>query len=464
MKLPDTDDIIAAIATPPGEGAIGVVRVSGAGCIAAVNSLFKGKNLNREAGYTLHFGKIYDNNEVLDEVLVSLFHAPNSYTGQESVEISCHGSGYILKRVLELLMAKGVRMAGPGEFTFRAFLNKKLDLAQAEAVADLIAAESAAQHKLAMQQMRGGFSNKLKILREQLINLTALLELELDFGEEDVEFADRTHLHQLLLDTEHELRTLSDSFSAGNAIKRGIPVVLAGKPNAGKSTLLNALVAENRAIVSNKAGTTRDVIEEFVTLRGLPLRFVDTAGIRQSEDEIEQMGIAKTMEYLGKATLVLYLFDPADTPKDALGAELERLKRPDALIIAIMNKVDCNSALIVSDYQAFLNLLGYQSVQISALTGKGLDELKATIFDTLTAQFHTAQNSEKVSNLRHYQELQAGLAAVLHAIEALNAGLDNVLVAHHLRDTLRSVGNITGEVEVDRDILGAIFSRFCIGK
>ena len=336
----DLDDTICALATAGGVGAIGVIRVSGPQTFPLVNALFKGKNLERVDSHTLHFGKIMQGETVLDEVVAAVYRNPKSYTGEDTIELSCHGSPYILQKILELLVHKGARLAKPGEFTLRAFLNKKLDLSQAEAVADLIAADSAASHQTAMQQMRGGYSQQIQNLREKLINFASLIELELDFAEEDVEFASKSELYNLVSTIHGLLQSLLESFQYGNVLKNGVPTVIAGRPNAGKSTLLNALLKEERAIVSNIAGTTRDTIEEAFVVDGVTFRLIDTAGIRHSNDTIESIGIERTFEAIEKASLVLYLFDASTTTNEQLEAELAQIPAGNRVIIPIGNKVD----------------------------------------------------------------------------------------------------------------------------
>ncbi|RYE18020.1 MAG: tRNA uridine-5-carboxymethylaminomethyl(34) synthesis GTPase MnmE, partial [Sphingobacteriales bacterium] len=340
INTPAYEETIVALATPNGVGAIGVIRLSGTDAIAIANSVFKGKDLTKQATHTIHFGHIVDGEVVLDEVLASLFVAPRSYTRENVVEISCHGSSYILESIIKLLIKRGARSAKPGEFTLRAFLNGQLDLSQAEAVADLIAANSQASQQVALQQLRGGFSSQLQNLREELIKFASLVELELDFSEEDVEFANRDQLKQLVLDTSRVISSLIRSFELGNAIKQGVNTVIAGRPNAGKSTLLNALLNEERAIVSHIPGTTRDTIEEVLNIKGINFRLIDTAGIREATDAIEQIGVARTMEKIAQTALLIYVFDAEQITIEDLNCDLQSLERPGVTILAVANKID----------------------------------------------------------------------------------------------------------------------------
>lgn len=449
---------IVAIATPSGMGAIAVLRLSGKGAIDIVDGVFHGKkSLSQQKGYTVHFGEIIDDDKVIDEVLVTLFRAPKSFTGEDVVEISCHGSTYIQQRLLHLFIEKGVRMAEPGEFTMRGFFNGKMDLSQAEAVADLIHAESEASAKVALQQMRGGFSKELAGLREQLINFASLIELELDFSEEDVAFADRDQLHQLLDNISSVVRSLSESFRLGNVIKNGIPVAIVGAPNAGKSTLLNALLKEERAIVSDIAGTTRDTIEDEIQLGGLTYRFIDTAGIRETEDTIESIGIKKAYEKIEQAHIVLFLFDSRSSMAD-VKRDYEDIKSRCAnkTLVVLANK---------SDVQAVEkpNFIQHSFINLSATTGEGIEDIHRAL--TSAVETNALSNNEVVvTNARHFQNLEQTLEVITRIKDGLNSGISGDFLAQDVREALRYLGNITGAIEIDRDILGTIFGKFCIGK
>lgn len=461
-------ETIVALATPVGIGAIGVIRLSGSDAITIAQSVFS-KNIRDKESHTLHFGKIIsppslishgvegeDRLRMLDEVVLSIFKGPNSYTGENVVEISCHGSHYIQQKIIELLIRQGARTAKAGEFTLRAFLNGKLDLAQAEAVADLISSDSELSHRMAIDQMRGGFSIKIKELRQQLIDFASLIELELDFGEEDVEFADRSHLHQLVSEIYEYINKLKESFVLGNVLKNGIATVIAGKPNAGKSTVLNALLNEDRAIVSSIAGTTRDTIEEAASINGVIFRFIDTAGIRQSGDEIEGMGIEKTFEKLSKADMVIYIFDAQITTPEELKLELENLKVAGKPVIPVANKIDlCNRKTIEENFTEFPNTI--------YISGK-----KAEISELLSVLQYKAtelnQSSQTlVNNSRHYEALHNSGIALNDVMKGLNSELTGDFIAIDIRKALFHLGEITGEITSD-DLLVNIFSRFCIGK
>lgn len=449
---------IVAIATPSGMGAIAVLRLSGKGVIDIVNSVFHGKTpLSQQKGYTVHFGAIKDDDQVVDEVLVTLFRAPKSFTGEDVVEISCHGSTYIQQRLLHLFIEKGVRMAEPGEFTMRGFFNGKMDLSQAEAVADLIHAESEASAKVALQQMRGGFSKELAGLREQLINFASLIELELDFSEEDVAFADRDQLHQLLDNISAVVRSLSESFRLGNVIKNGIPVAIVGAPNAGKSTLLNALLKEERAIVSDIAGTTRDTIEDEIQLGGLTYRFIDTAGIRETEDTIESIGIKKAYEKIDQAHIVLFLFDSRSSTAD-VKRDYDDIKGrcTDKILVVLANKSDVQ-AVEKPDF------IQHSFINLSATTGEGIEDIHRAL--TSAVETNALSNNEVVvTNARHFQNLEQTLEVIIRIKDGLNNGISGDFLAQDVREALRYLGNITGAIEIDRDILGTIFGKFCIGK
>jgi tRNA modification GTPase len=448
----DLDSTICALATAGGVGAIGVIRISGADAINVVNEVFKGKNLLNQPTHTVHFGKIVDGEKVIDEVLATLFVSPKSYTGENTVELSCHGSPFIQQQILQLLVNKGCRMAKPGEFTLRAFLNKKLDLSQAEAVADLIASNSEESHRTAMMQMRGGFSYQIGEMREKLVNFASLIELELDFAEEDVEFAQRDDLKQLVANIQTLISGLLESFKYGNAIKNGIPTVIAGKPNAGKSTLLNALVNDERAIVSDIAGTTRDTIEEAFVIDGISFRLIDTAGIRnQTTDKIEAIGIERTFDKIQKASIVIYVYDAATTTETELQTELQAFEGINAVIIPVANKTDIAA-----------NSIKWPTViELSSLQKEGITTLKNRLVEVVKKD--EVKNDIIITNLRHYEALQ-------HANESLNLVMNGIdmhitgeLLAFDIRKALYHLGEITGEVTTD-DLLANIFSKFCIGK
>jgi tRNA modification GTPase len=463
-------DAIVALATPSGAGAIAVIRVSGTEAIAIGNTVFrsvKGKELTQQKSHTLHLGHIVDGTKIIDEVLVSLFKGPNSYTGENTIEISCHGSTYIQQQIIQLLLRNGCRMANPGEFTLRAFLNGKLDLSQAEAVADLIASDNEASHQIAMQQMRGGFSNEIAELRQELLNFASLIELELDFAEEDVEFADRTQFYALLNRIEFVLKRLIDSFAVGNVIKNGIPVAIVGEPNVGKSTLLNALLNEERAIVSEIAGTTRDTIEDELVIEGIGFRFIDTAGIRETKDVIESIGIKKTFEKIEQAQVVLYLcpLTPKGGTLDSenvqqIQVEIEKIKNQFPLkpLIIIGNKKDLFSEAQILDLQSQIpNIL-----LISAKENIGIEDLKNQLLSFVNTG--ALRNNETiVTNTRHYDSLLKALEEIQKVNYGLQHHLPSDLMAIDIREALYHFGMITGEVTND-ELLGNIFANFCIGK
>ncbi|RAJ95486.1 tRNA modification GTPase [Larkinella arboricola] len=450
---------IAALATAPGIGAIAVLRVSGERAIEITNRLFRGKDLTQQASHTAHFGTIRDQaNTVIDEVLVTIFRSPASFTKEDVVEISCHGSEYVIRQILRLLLKEGVRMAQPGEFTQRAFLNGQFDLVQAEAVADLIAADSEATHRAALTQLRGGFSRQLKALRQQLIEFAALIELELDFGEEDVEFAQRDDLRQLVWSIQRVLRPLIESFSVGNAIKNGVATVLAGKPNAGKSTLLNALLNEEKAIVSDIPGTTRDVIEDELFIDGIRFRLIDTAGLREATDAIEAIGVERTRQQLDKAAIIVYLFDAAETPLTELEEVRAELQQRSVPYLLIANKMDKLSEEQLAQWQL---QFGNELVAIQANTGNNLDQMTRRLTDFVRS--NAVPGSTVVTNLRHYEHLTQTDAALARVLDGLDAGSTQDWLAIDLRDALRHLGELTGEITTD-DLLATIFSKFCIGK
>ena len=462
----ETNTTICAIATSPGNGAIAVIRLSGNHAVSITDKLFKspsGKHLGKQAPNTIHFGSIYFKDKLIDEVLVSLFKAPHSYTGEDVVEISCHGSTFIQQKMLQVLTESGATLAKPGEFTLRAFMNGKMDLSQAEGVADLIASESEAAHKMAMNQMRGGFSAEIGKLRNQLLHLCSLLELELDFSEEDVEFANRTDLKHLVNEILMVIRHLTDSFSLGNVIKTGVPVAIVGKPNVGKSTLLNTLLQEEKAIVSEIAGTTRDAIEDVINIQGIRFRFIDTAGIRQTTDTIESLGIERTFSKISAASVILLLTD-ARSSKEEIQQQVEELKLSgDQHLILIINKIDLYSEPEVvrrlGGKDAFSN---YPVLFLSAKHHLHTDQLHEILLQTV--QTKALQTSDVVvSNVRHYEALKSALAASERAMVGLDTSLPSDLIAQDIREILHYLGQITGEITTD-EILGNIFKNFCIGK
>lgn len=447
--LPGLDDTIVALATAPGVSAIGVIRLSGADAIHVAGTIFKGKNLLKQASHTMHFGHIISGDEVIDEVVVSLYLDKKSYTGENTVEISGHGSPYILGKIIEAAVGAGARLARPGEFTQRAFLNGKLDLAQAEAVADLIAANSKAAQQTALNQLRGGFSGDLKILRDELINFAALIELELDFSDEDVEFADREKFSTLIQNLRSRVTHLLNSFKLGNAIKNGISVAIIGKPNAGKSTLLNALLNEERAIVSDIAGTTRDTIEESLNIRGVLFRLIDTAGIREhSTDTIENLGIERSKQNAEKADIIIHLIDATDTEE----SDFSWLKQFEAKTITVLNKAD---VVPVSGIQ-------YQ-ISISAKKKNNIEALQDAMYEKAIGEEMNTE-STIVTNARHHEALQKIIESIDAIEEGMQHNLSGDLLTIDIRRALHYLGEITGQVEVDRDILGTIFGKFCIGK
>jgi len=457
MNLRDT---IVALATPPGIGAIGIIRLSGPNAIAIANSAFKGKDLTKQATHTIHFGHIVDGDVVLDEVLASIFIAPKSYTGENVVEISCHGSAYILESVIKLLMKKGARTAKPGEFTLRAFLNGQLDLSQAEAVADLIASNSKASQQVAIQQLRGGFSNQLQALREQLVQFASLIELELDFAEEDVEFANRDQLKILILQINGVIGGLIRSFELGNAIKQGVNTVIAGRPNAGKSTLLNTLLNEERAIVSHIPGTTRDTIEEVLNINGISFRLIDTAGLREATDAIEKIGVERTMEKISQSALLVYVFDAAAISIKELKQDIDSLQTPGIKILSVANKIDLldKADSHLSDFRTS-RLSDF--IQISAKEKINIEALKQDIYNAAISEKLTGEEM-LVTNIRHLEALQK----TEEALSRVLSGMDSVtsdFLSMDIKQALHYLGEITGAVTTD-DLLENIFSKFCIGK
>ncbi len=465
-----SNEPIIALATPSGAGAIAILRISGVDAIQLTAPFFAsvhGKDLTVQKSHTIHLGHIVDGERVLDQVLVSIFKGPNSYTGEDVIEISCHGSPYIQQQIIQLFLRNGCRTANAGEFTLRAFLNGKLDLSQAEAVADLIASDNAASHQIAMQQMRGGFSGEIKKLREELLNFASLIELELDFAEEDVAFADREQFKSLLLKIQNVLKRLIDSFAVGNVIKNGIPVAIVGEPNVGKSTLLNALLNEERALVSDIAGTTRDTIEDEISIGGIGFRFIDTAGIRETEDVVESMGIQRTFEKIEKAQVVIYLLDASQfqVSRSQFQLEIERLKNnyPQKTVLVVANKIDTIDEKAKNDLNAMLSAVKGISVQLlSAKTGSGVEDLK----DQLRAFVNTGalrNNETIVTNTRHYDSLVKALEEIEKVQMGMADGISGDLLAIDIRQALYYFGEITGEISTD-DLLGNIFANFCIGK
>jgi tRNA modification GTPase len=458
-------DTIIALATPSGAGALAVIRLSGPNSILMIDDFFNSihsKKMINQRSHTIHLGHITDSGRVIDEVLVSIFKNPQSYTGENVVEISCHGSTYIQQEILQLFVRNGARIANPGEFTLRAFLNAKLDLSQAEAVADLIASENKASHQIAMQQMRGGFSNKIKELRDELLNFASLIELELDFSEEDVEFADRKQFQDLLNRIIKVLKYLIDSFSTGNVIKNGIPISIIGAPNVGKSTLLNALLNEDKAIVSDIAGTTRDAIEDEITIEGIKFRFIDTAGIRQTEDIIESIGIEKTFEKITQSQVILYLIDVSKLRSESItlfNNEIFKIqeKYPDKELIVVANKIDLADIGTVKK-----SIIYPHTLYTSAKSDMGISCLKTKLLEFVNTGV-LRNNETIITNSRHYDSLLKALAEVQKVQKGIEAKLSGDLLAIDIRQALHHFGEITGEITSD-DLLGNIFANFCIGK
>ncbi len=452
MNLTNNNDTICALATGGGMSAIALIRLSGIDSIKIANKIFS-KELQNKKSHTVHFGTILEGTKIIDEVVLTIFYKDHSFTGEETVEISCHGSTYIQNKILELLIIKGVRVAIPGEFTMRAFKNGKLDLSQAESVADLIESESAAAHETAIKHLRGGFSKKLKILRTKLIDFASLIELELDFSEEDVEFANRNQLKDLVSEMHKEVSSLIESFKLGNVIKNGIPVAILGAPNVGKSTLLNSLLNEDKAIVSNIAGTTRDSIEDELIIKGYNFRFIDTAGIRKTEDVIETLGIEKTLLQANKSTIIIYLIDATLDINQQL-IDIKKLEKEDQRkVIKVINKIDLNKNI--------KNQLD-DIVYISAKEKKGLEKLKDEILD-FTNLNSLSNNNTIITNQRHFDQLNKTINELNMIIDGLSNGLSSELLSINIKQSLFHLGLITGEVSTD-DLLANIFGKFCIGK
>lgn len=455
-------DTICAIATAPGVGAIAVIRLSGEKAIEICNTCFYGKDLTKENSHTIHFGTIRDGDRVIDEVLVSIFKDKKSFTGENSVEISTHGSLYIQQQVLQLLMKHGAKPAGPGEFTLRAFLNGNLDLSQAEAVADVIASNSEASLQLAMQQMRGGFSGEIQKLREELIHFASLIELELDFSEEDVEFADRDDLKQLVVKLQETLIKLIHSFNYGNVIKNGVPVAIVGEPNVGKSTLLNALLNEERAIVSDIAGTTRDTIEDEMVIEGINFRFIDTAGIRDTKDEIESLGIKKSFQKIDEASVILLMVDASSISKAQLLMDVNNIKTriegKNKRLVVVANKVDkAEESEIINKFEGVENVL-----YVSAKEKLNIEAIKKQLFNYVNSGA-LSQNDVIVTNARHYEALTKANEFLSKVLEGLEMNITGDFLAMDIRQSLHYLGLITGDITTD-DLLDNIFTRFCIGK
>ncbi len=459
----DLTDTIIALSTPPGAGAIGVIRLSGPKAIEVVDEVFHGKDLSQVEGYTVHFGKIKDEEgKVLDEVLATIFRGPKSYTKENVVELSCHGSSYIIEQIIHLFLRKGVRSANRGEFTLRAFLNGQMDLSQAEAVADLIASDSASSHDIAMKQMRGGFSDEIKELRQELIDFAALIELELDFGEEDVEFADRERLEKLVEKIQVVLKKLIDSFHLGNVIKNGVATVIAGRPNAGKSTLLNALLNEERAIVSDIAGTTRDTIEESLNIDGINFRFVDTAGIRKAQDSIESIGVDKAMSEIQKSTVALHVVDISDTTPEMVWSDINSFKIIGTRFVIILNKMDLNPYTKPEKYYKEGLISAKNIITTSALNKMNIEALKEHLYNTVI-DHPELMDQTIVSNTRHYDALNKSCESLSKVLNGIQTGITGDFIALDIRQSLHFLGEITGEIHTD-DLLESIFTRFCIGK
>jgi tRNA modification GTPase len=472
-----TNETICAIATVHGTGALSIIRLSGDNSFIIADKIFQlansekrsSKCISNAKSHTLHYGLIKDGDEIIDDVIVSVYHNPHSYTGEDSIEITCHGSQYIQQKILELLVNNGARLAKPGEYTMRAFLNNKLDLSQAEAVADLIASNSRTSHQLAISQMRGGFSEKIKGLRKSLVTFTSLLELELDFSEEDVEFADRSKLTELILNLKSEISILIESFKLGNVLKHGIPVAIIGKPNVGKSTLLNALLNEEKAIVSEIPGTTRDAIEDLLSVDGITFRFIDTAGLRSTEETIESYGIEKTYQKISQASVILYVFDiNKSSAEDVLRSinELKELLRSidqlptasDKRIIVVGNKTD----MLIESPRHFKELVELETIFVSAKRKENIKMLLDSLVKSVNEGI-TQQDSSIVSNVRHYEALSKSLAALNNAEEGIRNKLSSDLLSIDINEALYFIGEITGEVTSD-EILDNIFRNFCIGK
>jgi tRNA modification GTPase len=457
LAINELDDTIVANSTASG-GAVAMIRVSGKDSITIVERIFKGKKLSKQPSHTVHYGQIIDNDKIIDDVVATIFVAPKSYTKENVVEITCHGSDFIVQEIIKLIIKNGARFAHAGEFTKRAFLNGQLDLAQAEAVADLIASDSAAAHQVAIKQMRGGFSDEIKILREKLIHFASLIELELDFAEEDVEFANRDDLKKLIYELISKLDKLINSFSLGNAIKKGVPVVIAGKPNAGKSTLLNTLLNEDKAIVSEIAGTTRDFIEDELNIAGISFRFIDTAGLRDTTDTVEAIGVERSIQKINAASIVIFLFDVNNSTVEELQTAIDKLSIATEKFLLVGNKVDLNSN--ISDFK--LNLTNYKQIYISAKNKENIEQLKLELLNFVQIQ-NLNSGETIVTNLRHYESLVNAKQALEDVIKSIDLQVSGDFMAIDIRKSLHYLGLITGEITTE-DLLENIFSKFCIGK
>ena len=440
---------IVALSTPPGMSAIALIRLSGEQALAITNKVFD-KEISNAKGYSVHYGSIKNGEKAIDDVIVTIFKGPKSFTGENSVEIACHGSTFIQQSIIELLLQNGATMAQAGEFSKRAFFNGKMDLSQTEAIADLIHSTSAAAHQVAMNQMRGGFSNDLKVLRAKLIHFASMIELELDFSEEDVEFADRTELHKLVSEVIEHVNKLAQSFKLGNAIKNGVQTVIVGRPNAGKSTLLNGLLNEERAIVSDIPGTTRDTLEESLTINGLEFKLIDTAGIREAQDTIEKLGIERTFEKINQSAIVVYLYDVTETTIKEVEKDLATLNK-NAAIVIIANKADLSQTNVIEN-----------AILISALKKEGIEEVKTALYTTVVEEGFNLE-STIVTNARHYESLIRTNEDLQKVIDGIDSGLSGDFVAMDIRQALHHLGTITGEISTD-ELLGNIFANFCIGK
>ena len=440
---------IVALSTPPGMSAIALIRISGDDAITITNKVFDKDILNAK-GYSVHYGSIKNGENAIDDVIATIFKGPKSFTGENIVEIACHGSTFIQQSIIELLLQNGATMAQAGEFSKRAFFNGKMDLSQTEAIADLIHSTSSAAHQVAMNQMRGGFSNDLKVLREKLIHFASMIELELDFSEEDVEFADRTELHKLVSEVIEHVNKLAQSFKLGNAIKNGVQTVIVGRPNAGKSTLLNGLLNEERAIVSDIPGTTRDTLEESLTINGLEFKLIDTAGIREAKDTIEKLGIERTFEKINQSAIVVYLYDINSTTAEEVEKDLSTLNQ-NASIVVIANKADLSQTHVIEN-----------AILISALKKEGVEEVKTALYNTVVEEGFNLE-STIVTNARHYESLIRTNEDLQKVIDGIDSGLSGDFVAMDIRQALHHLGTITGEISTD-ELLGNIFANFCIGK
>ena len=453
-------ETIIALATPTGLGAISVIRISGLNAISITEKLFKSKGnkkLSNQNSHTVHLGHLIKNNHELDEVLVTIFKGPHSYTGENTIEISCHGSTYIQQEIIDLFIENGIRVANPGEFTLRAFINGKMDLNQAEAVADLIASENEGSHKLAMEQMKNGFSNDLKKLRAELLHFSSMIELELDFSQEDVEFAERSEFKKLTVRIQNELEKLIDSFKSGNVLKNGISVAIAGKPNAGKSSLLNTLLNEDKAIVSDIPGTTRDSIEDSLVIDGINFRFTDTAGLRETKDIIESKGIEKTKEKINNARILIYLFDSNDTTFSEISSDLKSFKRKDLSVLLVRNKIDIKN----TNQKLITELEKFELIEISANNSESVSLLKKRLVNEINIL--NPYTDTVISNSRHYEALMKALKAIEEVNVGLKSDISGDLLSVDIRKSIEHLAEITGEITND-DVLGNIFANFCIGK